>query len=607
MLCPAPRSIETSDTRITVAGVTPVTRLDPQDVPHEQGYRLTLGSAGLDIVAHDAAGVFYAEQTWSQLVRAASPRWGGDGTMPGLVIEDHPDFPARGVMLDVSRDKVPTMATLFAFVDELSHFKVNQFQLYTEHTFAYAGHQAVWARASPLTADEVSELDAYCAERFVELVPNQNCFGHMERWLKHEAYQHLSERPAFRDGDDVPAFYVGRVEHGTMGHAPGMGSTLCPVEPKSLELIDDLFAQLLPCFSSKRLNVGGDETFDLGFGRSRNACENKGKGRVYLDYLQQLHARAAAHGRAMQFWCDMAWHHPELLPEVAEKLPGAVTLNWGYEKHQTFEREAKLCADAGVPFYVCPSTATFNTFTGRYDTAVVNQQNAARHGKRHGAVGFLNTWWGDWGHWQPKAVNDPALVFGAAVSWCEVTNRDLDLPVALSQHLYDDPTGKLAAALEELGGVERDTADIETPNALNWAFVLPDAPIVDRHLDRGWDKLGPITDAMLEAIEARVERGVALLEDTEPGAANASTILTELRHAAGMLGHLIRNVRARIQQNAPRHADIDAGTRGELADELAHLLEGFRATWRARNREGGLVDSITRLESVLEAYRVGRC
>jgi hypothetical protein len=34
-------------------------------------------------------------------------------------------------MLDVSRDRVPTMATLFHLVDLLAEWKINQLQLYT--------------------------------------------------------------------------------------------------------------------------------------------------------------------------------------------------------------------------------------------------------------------------------------------------------------------------------------------------------------------------------------------------------------------------------------------------------------------------------------------
>ena len=91
-------------------------------------------------------------------------------------------------MLDVSRDRVPTMATLRWFVDVLSALGYNELQLYVEHTFEFVGHERVWREASPLTAQEIKELARYAAVGGVELVANLNTFGHMgavvaPRWL----------------------------------------------------------------------------------------------------------------------------------------------------------------------------------------------------------------------------------------------------------------------------------------------------------------------------------------------------------------------------------------------------------------------------------------
>jgi hypothetical protein len=80
-------------------------------------------------------------------------------------------------MLDVSRNKVPTLTQLFELVDLLASFKYNQLQLYTEHTFAYRGHEIVWADSSPLTPSEIQALDVYCTQRCITLVPNQNRFS----------------------------------------------------------------------------------------------------------------------------------------------------------------------------------------------------------------------------------------------------------------------------------------------------------------------------------------------------------------------------------------------------------------------------------------------
>src|SRR5436853_5227616 len=113
------------------------------DLPAE-GYRLRVDGDSVRIDAADAAGAFYARVTLAQLTE--------DGRASECDIEDWPALAVRGVMLDVSRDKVPTMATLRGLVDQLAGWKVNELQLYTEHTFAYEGHEDVWRDASPFTA-----------------------------------------------------------------------------------------------------------------------------------------------------------------------------------------------------------------------------------------------------------------------------------------------------------------------------------------------------------------------------------------------------------------------------------------------------------------------
>src|SRR5580698_406851 len=106
-----------------------------QSISHPQGYRLSVTPTDITISASTPAGQFYGEATLSQL-QQQFPRF-----LPCLEIEDYPDFPVRGVMLDISRDKVPTMQTLFDLVDLLAGWKINQLQLYTEHTFAYSQHK----------------------------------------------------------------------------------------------------------------------------------------------------------------------------------------------------------------------------------------------------------------------------------------------------------------------------------------------------------------------------------------------------------------------------------------------------------------------------------
>ncbi len=145
MLLPTPRWFE----RLAGTSNAPVEeRIDPT-VAQPQGYQISIRPAACLLIGHDPAGLFYARQTLVQLRRLFPD------SLPCLEIRDFPDFPVRGVMLDISRDKVPTMPTLFSLVDRLAEWKVNQLQLYIEHTFAYRGHEEIWRSADPMTAEEI--------------------------------------------------------------------------------------------------------------------------------------------------------------------------------------------------------------------------------------------------------------------------------------------------------------------------------------------------------------------------------------------------------------------------------------------------------------------
>ncbi len=154
----------------------------PELFNKSQSYHLIIQPEAIRLTAADPDGIFYGINTLMQIFQQSTD------VIPCLEINDYPDYAVRGVMLDISRDRVPTMETLYELVDLLAGWKINQLQLYTEHTFAYSRHNTVWQNASPITAEEVLLLDQYCRERFVELVPNQNSFGHMQRWLKPGIY-----------------------------------------------------------------------------------------------------------------------------------------------------------------------------------------------------------------------------------------------------------------------------------------------------------------------------------------------------------------------------------------------------------------------------------
>ncbi|HUS14892.1 MAG TPA: glycoside hydrolase family 20 zincin-like fold domain-containing protein, partial [Chloroflexia bacterium] len=485
-------------------GVGAVLRITPTASTYPEGYRLTITTGGILVEAPAPPGVFYGVCTLAQILQQRGR------ALPALEITDWPDFAVRGMMLDISRDKVPRMETLYALIDRLAGWKLNQVQLYTEHTFAYRQHPDVWVAASPVTGDEILALDAFCRERYIELVPNQNSFGHMERWLVHDRYAPLAE-----------THDTFRTPWATMSGP----FSLCPGDPGSIDLMRSLYDELLPHFSSRQFNVGCDETFDLGQGRSEAECAERGTERVYLDYLLKVHQEVTTRGHIMQFWGDIIVQRPELIPELPKD---SVALEWGYDADHAFAEHCPQFAAAGIPFYVCPGTSSWCSISGRTENAIANLRSAAENGLQHGASGYLITDWGDRGHWQQLPISYLGFAAGSAFSWALTANRDLDLAAAISIHAFQDATGNMGQVAYDLGNVYLAPGGaVSNGTALFWVLQRSAAEAAQR------TDLHPDFSAALAAVDAAMQP----LAHAQLQSPDAVLVLAEYELTARLLRH----------------------------------------------------------------------
>lgn len=526
-----------------------------------EGYRLEIAPAGITIEYRDHAGLRAASATLRQLIRERGAR------LPCLLIEDYPDFPRRGVMLDVSRGRVPNLETLLNLVEQLASFKINEFQLYTEHTFAYRHYEPVWQGWGPLTGDDILRLDQRCRELGIDLVPNQNSFGHLRYFLEHPLLKPLAE---------VPAPYEGT--GGTFLRYP---TTLAPTNHGTMPFLRELFDELLPHFTSSNFNVGCDETWDLGRGQSKAACERLGKGRVYFEFLKKIHREVEKRGKRMMFWGDIILHHPDLIAELPENI---VALNWGYEASHPFAKETATFKRSNVPFYVCPGTSTWMTLLGRHENAFANLRAAAEAGAKNGAIGFLNTDWGDGGHPQPLAVSLPLLVLGAGLSWCRKSYKDELLEPVLSRDVYNDPTGHAAKAALALGLAHRKF-DFLAPNVTPFGAVLAAPPPELRELfcRDGLKYYARIPGRNIHSAMLEVEEQRKVLYKSRPVTHLGEILTAELDMAARMAiescRYMLWQQALATMQNAKAKALAKQGTR-----HLSEIDRDFNSYWPIRNK-----------------------
>lgn len=565
-LLPRPRRLALDpDRKVGLGG--PVERARAPQMA-AQGYRLTIDAGGTARAeAADDAGWFYAQCTLDQLC-ALDPA----GRAPVGVVEDWPDLLVRGVMLDVSRCKVPTLETLYGIVDRLASWKLNQLQLYIEHTFAYPGHDEVWAGADPLHGEDLARLADYCAARHVELVPNQNALGHMERWLLHDRY--------------APLGISRGVVRGPLG-MPMAASTLDPANPDAFALAQELLETQCAAVPGRRLHVGLDEPWDLPRERSGE----------WGEWLRSLRAVSALEDRTMLVWGDMVAAHGELL----EHLPERVTIcEWGYEADHPFGARTQALEDHGVEHWLCPGTSSWLSLVGRSSNCLENCAAAARAAGESGASGMLVADWGDMGHLQHLAVSDLGFAAAAALSWCRQTN-DHGLEAyadLLDRHCYGDAAGSLGKAIVGLGDLHR-LVPLQIPNISTLVLHLyfPQLP-VGAELDPG------LTPAHLRGVADGIDDALDTIRRARPSTVHGRLAVDELVASAELL-HLCRaDAQARLPTGG-RLAGVATKVRADLAERLGGLIETHRERWLARNRPGGLDESCAWLDHLRRCYLRG--
>ncbi len=359
-----------------------------------EAYTLSISEDTVLISSEGLNGIFYGLQTLRQILKSEE--------VPCLWIQDEPDFAYRGVYHDISRGKVPTVQTLKNLIDWLAYFKMNSLQLYVEHTYEFKETAELIRKTGYISCEEIAELDRYCYENFIEFIPSVATFGHMYEILEQEPYQHLR---VCKDDGLTKNFWRQRMVH----------HTIDPLNEESFELVKSLIEQYEPLFRSDTFNICGDETFDL-----KHYGENMDVGKLYFDFIQKIIGVVHSKGKKVMMWADILLKHPEFL----ERMPGDICyLNWDYAKEPP-EEKVKTLADMGKKQIVCPGTGSWSRFCEDVDEEEGNITRLIDYGYQYGAVGVLNTNWGDYANPGSLELVMYGLVLGGAKSWAAKTKPD---------------------------------------------------------------------------------------------------------------------------------------------------------------------------------------
>ena len=382
----------------------------------EEGYVIIPDGYRIVVIGATSAGVFYGAQTVKQLVD-------GDGASARLyraTIRDWPAMRYRGFHDDLSRGPVPTLEFQKKQIRTLAAYKINVFSPYFEHTLAYDSNPLIAPPGGALTHSDVRELVAYAARYHVDIVPEQEAFGHLHHILKYEIYSPLAETPH--------------------------GHVLAPGQPGSLLLIKQMFAEIDSLFPSRFVHLGADETFELGRGQTAARVKTEGLGAVYVDFLKQIESALRPTGKTFLFWGDVAMNQPELVKTLPRDL---IAVPWNYEPDTSFTRFISPFRDAGVETWVAPGVNNWNRVYPDNSMALPNIQRFVRDGQRLGATGVLNTSWDDDGEslFNQTWYGD---LFGAAAGWQSGESSIDSFASSFGRVFFGDTTGKIDEAQRRL-------------------------------------------------------------------------------------------------------------------------------------------------------------
>ena len=269
----------------------------------------------------------------------------------------------------------------------------------------------------------------------------------------------------------------------------------------------------------------------------------------------------------------------------------------------TFSGRPSHYAAAGIPFYVCPSTSVMRTILGRTDNCLANLREAAQQGLQNGAIGYLNTNWGDtWGWRRCLPVSYLGFACGAAVSWAYDENRDLNLPLALDTHVFQDSECVMGQLVYDLGNAYQETGVIQNAASLLYSLHIYSLDNLRERASllfhEGQSRVTLFDDDLLRAkLQASLEHiaaSIAPIEQSRMASPDAELIKREFTHMAMQAQHGAR--RGLLQLSDP------AVTRQTMREELAEIEAEFPLLWLARSRPGGMVDSQRQLAEMRLLY-----
>ncbi len=383
----------------------------------DQAYRLTVSPNFIRMEATTNTGLFYAMQSLKQLYRYSFLTNKGKIIIPSMTITDWPNFKIRAWQDDISRGPIVTVDYLKRLIPQMAECKLNAFSLYTEHTFKTKCHPDI-APTDAFTAEEIKELEEFCRPYHIQIIGNQQCFGHFEEILCNPFYSHLADTKW----------------------------NLNPATEETYKFLEDHLREVVRAYKSPYFNINCDETEALGQGFAKAYVDSVGAETVYYQHINRVNRMLRPYRKRVMMWGDIADQHPEILNNLDKDI---FLIAWSYVGIDSFDEFLQPYVKSDRNFFVAPGVSLSERVWPKHYEFRKNIANLCRDGYKNGALGVINTCWDDFG----ESLTNSALyglTYGAEMSWNATSPQERDTDANFTIHLLGCLSSDICKHLDEL-------------------------------------------------------------------------------------------------------------------------------------------------------------
>ena len=541
-----------------------------------ESYRISITPAKVELHGRTNAGVFYAVQTFRQLMEGDS--------LPTVELEDWPSLPYRGFMMDMSHGAVPTVDEVKRQIALLARFKANQYFIYVEANLRLEGYPLL-QQPSDWTKADVADIVAFARERHIDVVPCVELYGHLHDVFRREKYS----------GEAA-------LEHG--GEAN-------PANKDVQQLLEDWLRQYAAMFPSPWFHLGFDEPFELERAGSK-AAGGLAPDVLWLRHLQRMAKLATDLGKRPLFWADIdeGAYIFNKYPGLAAGLPkDAIAAPWFYDARPNYDNLLDLFATNHVPILVASGISDWDNIAPDFESTFINIDGFLAAGRRAHAIGLLNTEWSD----SALALHreaEPAMVYGAVAAW---QSQVIDRCNFFAQYTHIRYSPVIAPDVAKaLDAITRSQSMLREALGSETSFRMWDDPFHQRTFDRIAKNQKKLHDARLaaeSAIEALVdaEKHGQISNDRED--VKTLVLAARMLDYTGMkfiyaveIGSLFDDLGEHPSAADVQYVKREAAARNhsrvdDLLDISAELEQQYRAQWLNQNKPYRLQTALVRWQA----------